>query len=269
MLYLWLLGGIASFTLVANKDARYTVPVLPAAALISMCWLSGWKARRDGKQERSAWKMAGVLKPALVASIAVWALVSFFNAQWPRPGMGYYLDTPNFRWMVFGRNYFALDHRPLPDEWGVPDIVRTIAGQSNPLQASGSGDGSDLNPSSGTETRLSAVLKDINAPTVGVAVNLPYLNPSTISLYTRLLAPGRAARPLFNVDWLVVDGARDRIEKCDFLVVRTGLDRAEWVAPLELPLEKLIRTNPQRFIEVGRFPIPIDRAEVLVYKCRE
>ena len=265
ILYLWLLGGIASFTLVANKDARYTLPMLPAAALISVCWLSGWRTQRSVKQEESSGRMGGALKPALVACIAVWALVSFFNAQWPRSGMGYYLDTPNFRWMVFGRNYFALDHRPLPDEWGVPDIVRTIASQSSPqTQAPDSGSGGDLKPS-----KLRGVLKDINAPTVGVAVNLPYLNPSTIALYTRLLAAGHASPPLFNVDWLVVEGARDRIEKCDFLVVRTGLDRAEWVAPLELPLENLIRTNPERFIEIGRFPIPIEGAQVLVYKCRE
>ncbi len=266
LLYLWLLGGIASFTLVANKDARYTVPVLPAAALISVCWLSGWKTQPDGKQERFSSKAAGALKPALVACIAVWALVSFCNAQWPRPGMGFYLDTPNFRWMVFGRNYFALDHRPLPDDWGVPDIVRTIASQSNPqTQAHDSGSPGNVNPSSDDRSRA---LKDINAPTVGVAVNLPYLNPSTIALYTRLLAPGHASPPVFNVDWLVVEGARDRIEQCDFLVVRTGLDRAEWVAPLELPLENLIRTHPDRFIEIGRFPIPMEGAEVLVYKCR-
>ena len=267
MLYLWLLGGIASFTMVANKDARYTLPVLPAAALISVCWLSAWKARRGDKRNESSRKMAGALKPALVACIAVWGLVSFFDAQWPRPGMGYYLDTPNFRWMVFGRNYFALDHRPLPDDWGVPDIVRTIAGQADSQQASESGTGGNSKPSSGKEP--GGILKNMNAPTVGVAVNLPYLNPSTISLYTRLLNPERASPPLFNMDWLVVDGARDRIDKADYLVVRTGLDRAEWVAPLELPIENLIRTNPDRFIEVGRFPIPIDRAEVLVYKCRQ
>ncbi|HEY9232697.1 MAG TPA: hypothetical protein VIS78_11145, partial [Blastocatellia bacterium] len=35
MLYLWLLSGVIMFTLVANKDVRYTVPVLPAVALLS------------------------------------------------------------------------------------------------------------------------------------------------------------------------------------------------------------------------------------------
>ena len=268
MLYLWLLSGIATFTMVANKDARYTVPVLPAAALISVCLLSDWNARPNDKRPRG--KAAAALKPALVACVAAWALVSFFNAQWPRhDGMGLYIDTPNFRWMVFGRNYFALDHRPLPDDWGVPEIIRAIAAQYDPsAQAHEPGNAS---PPGAVETAApdrSRPLKDVNAPTVGVAVNLPYLNPSSVALFSRLLAPGHAAPPLFTVDWLVVDGARDRIERCDFLVVRTGLDRAEWLAPLELPLQNLIRTNPDRFIEIGRFPIPIDGAEVLVYKCR-
>ena len=271
MLYLWLLGGIAAFTFVANKDARYTVPVLPAAALISVCWLSNWRAQPDDKRSRG--KAAAALKPALAACVAVWALVSFFNGQWPRrDGMGVYIDTPNFRWMVFGRNYFALDHRPLRDDWGVPEIVRAIAARYEPQsQTAELGQTGNANPAGAVETAppdRSKPLKDINAPTVGVAVNLPYLNPSCIALYARLLAPGRASPPVFTVDWLVVDGARDRIERCDFLVVRTGLDRAEWLAPLELPLENLIRTNPDRFIEIGRFPIPIEGAEVVVYKCR-
>src|SRR6185295_10475777 len=33
MLYLWILSGILTFTCVANKDIRYTVPALPAVAL--------------------------------------------------------------------------------------------------------------------------------------------------------------------------------------------------------------------------------------------
>ena len=39
LLYLWLLSGVGIFTFVANKDFRYTVPVLPAVALLSVCWL--------------------------------------------------------------------------------------------------------------------------------------------------------------------------------------------------------------------------------------
>ena len=123
LLYLWLFGGIGAFTLVANKDPRYTVPVLPAAALISVSLFAGSRAKADGKERRLA-KIGAAMKPAVVAGAAAWALVSFFNAQWPRDGMGYYIDTPDFRWMVFARNYFALDHHPAPAEWAVPDIVQ-------------------------------------------------------------------------------------------------------------------------------------------------
>ena len=48
LLYLWILSGIACFALVANKDVRYTVPVLPAAALISVCWVREFKESASG-----------------------------------------------------------------------------------------------------------------------------------------------------------------------------------------------------------------------------
>jgi hypothetical protein len=245
MLYLWLLSGILMFSLVANKDVRYSVPVLPAAALISVCWLRSKKL----KEEKPPSKIARTLKAALAAASAAWALVSFFNAQWPRDGMGYYIDTPRFRWMMFARNYYGFDHRPLADDWGVRETVQAMI---------------DLNPSikarfdgkpAGEETML------------GVVVNLPYLNPSSFKLYTRLMAPERAGSPLFKVDSLVSDSARDRAARCEYLLVRTGLDRAEWVAPMERYIEQFIRDNPSRFTRVAAFPLPLEDAEAVVYKC--
>jgi 4-amino-4-deoxy-L-arabinose transferase-like glycosyltransferase len=250
LLYLWLLGGIGAFTLVANKDARYTVPVLPAAALISVSWLGASRANRDNKERRLASRM-GALRSAVVTVAAAWALVSFFNAQWPRDGMGYYIDTPDFRWMVFARNYFTLDHHPGLEEWAVPDIVRSVVDDS---QRAGS-----ISSAEADQAGESAV-------TVGVVVNLPYLNPSSIALYARLMTRERGAPPLFKVDWVAVESARDRIQRCDFIVVRTGLDRAEWVEPMERYVEDLIGANPDRFIRVRSFPIPIEGAEAVLYR---
>jgi hypothetical protein len=258
ILYLVLVGGIGLFTMVANKDPRYTVPVLSIAAVISVCWLV--KSEPDPKVVQRSWiRKAGTLKPALAAAAAVWALASFYNAQWPREGMGYYIDTPEFRWMVFARNYFTLDHRPGNEDWSVSAIVQTIAGTpSNSSQ--------QQEETAVPQTIGVARQQDPSVRTVGVVVNLPYLNPSSISVYARLLAPGRAAPPMFKVDWLVVDSAADRMLQCDFLVVRTGLDRAEWVAPLEWPAAKLIQDHPGRFTRVGAFPIPMEGAEAVVYK---
>jgi hypothetical protein len=240
IVYLWLVGGICAFSLVANKDPRYTLPVLPAAALLSVCWLSPTRDRQKSGWSRIARRFA-------IGAIAVWSLISFYNAQWPGPGMGFYLDTPNFRWMVHARNYFLFDHRPSGDDWRVPEIARTVAAcDFEPVARRGSG---------------AAI-----GPTLGVVVNLPYLNPSTVALQARLIAEKPAAPPLFNVEWLVSRDASERLEKCDLVLVRTGLDRAPWTAPAERDIEAFIKANDADFVKVAGFPIPLEQAEAVIYK---
>jgi 4-amino-4-deoxy-L-arabinose transferase-like glycosyltransferase len=234
ILYLWILSGIACFALVANKDVRYTAPVLPAAALISVCWLRELRPRAPSQRKSLG---AGALKAALAAAIAVWALVSFFNAQWPRAGWGTAIDTPRYRWMVFSRNYYGFDHRPLGDDWSVPEIVRLV---SNAQTAP--------------------------APVLGVVVNLPYLSPSSVALYSRLLTNQRAGAPLIDVRWIVEPSMMDRIDDCDYILVRTGLQKADWVASVEREVEQLTRGAPDQFIRVASFPIPLEEAEAVVYR---
>src|SRR5262245_26966838 len=168
--YLWLLSGIATFALVANKDVRYTVPILPAAAILSTCWL-----RELGFGEHSrGHRVRRVLKLALVAIIAAWSLVSFFNAQWPQAGFGKAIDTPRYRWMVYARNYFGYDHRPLADDWSVPQIVARVSNGIDNGSITGSFDATS------GHTIPTAVSMDARAagstPVMGVVVILPYLN---------------------------------------------------------------------------------------------
>lgn len=237
ILHLWLLSGIICFALVANKDVRYTAPVLPAAAIISVSWLRKFKMITEVNGQTG--KPAVVLKTALLAGIACWALMSFFNAQWPRAGSGTAIDTPRYRWMVFARNYYGFDHRPLEDDWSVPEIVRSLSN------------------------------KQMSAPVLGVVVNLPYLNPSSLSLYARLLSGARAGSPLIDVRYVVAPSMIDRIDECDYILVRTGLDKADWVADVERDVEKLVRDNPDRFIRDASFPIPLEEAEAVVYRSQK
>jgi 4-amino-4-deoxy-L-arabinose transferase-like glycosyltransferase len=290
MLYLWIASGIGSFTCIANKDLRYTVPILPAVALISVAWigsdgieigLSGLFRRRVSPSQarevlsgslanrrfrRLPTTLTMPLKLGASLALLAWSLFSFFNAQWPRDGMGRYIDTPHFRWMVSARNYFGFDHRPMANNWSVPDLVSAIAdsnratnGQLAVLTSPGS---------SPRQIPLEPGPASSGPPTVGVVVNLPYLNPSSVALYSRLLSRGRAGAPIVTVDWLVSDSARDRISKCDYLVVRTGLDKADWVGPLEKEIQEMIVASPDRFIPVCRFPIPMPDAYVVVYNCK-
>lgn len=240
IMYLWLLSGIVAFAMVANKDVRYTVPVLPAAAILSTCWLREFK--RNGTRRASA------LKAALVAIIAAWALVSFLNAQWPRPGFGTAIDTPRYRWMVYARNYYGFDHRPLDNDWSVPEIVQRVS-------AVGREDAAALTQDAAH-----------SPPVLGVVVNLPYLNPSGVALYARLLTNQRAAPPLIDVRWVVEPSMLDRISDCDFLLVRTGLDKAEWVAPAERAVERLLREHREQFTQVASFPIPLEQAQAIIYR---
>jgi hypothetical protein len=266
MLYLWLFGGLLSFTLIANKDIRYTVPVLPAAAVLSISWLAAWQ---------SSGRTLKAMRTGVVVLIGIWCIVSFVNAQWPRPGPGYYIDTPQFRWMVFARNYFGNDHYPNDNDWGVPRVVKFLLEQG-PIEPSAST--LDNPASNGGVARAPAPEETVSPPALseaasggrpavlGVVVNLPYLNPSSVALYARLMAREPAGPPVVTIDWLVADSARDRLESCDYLLVRTGLDRAEWVGPLEREAEEIIRANPARFTKVASFPIPLESAEAVLYR---
>lgn len=237
LLYLWILSGIATFTMVANKDIRYTVPILPAVAIISVCWLS-----HSIRQNRKSTKILLNIRRSAVIAIAAWSFVTFFNAQWPRSGMGYYIDTPNFRWMVFARNYYGFDHRPLGHDWSIPQIVQTV-------------------------TNISRTEMPDREPILATTVNLPYFNPSVLTLYSRLMTPDRAGPPLMKIDALTSDNEQDRVRNCQYLLIRTGLESAEWKAPLESYAEEFIRQNPDRYRKIASFPIPLPNAEAVLYKC--
>jgi hypothetical protein len=102
---------------------------------------------------------------------------------------------------------------------------------------------------------------------LGVIVNLPFLNPSSISLYARLQASKRGGLPPVSVDWLVNDSARPRLMSCDYILVRTGLAEADWVSPMERYAEEEIRAHPDCFVRAASFPIPLRNAEAVIYKC--
>lgn len=291
MLYLWLASGIGIFTLIANKDVRYTVPVLPAAALLSVCWLREFSLYAKRKMQNLSAsddqsslpiqlsRRALALKLALVAPIAAWALVSFFNAQWPAPGTGAFVDTPYFRWMVFNRNYFGYDHRPLPDSWGVPETVRLLAefpyderspsvrALKEPLPLRQKFPALDPHELDSIPRQAYGDIDLFVWPTLAVVVNRPFLNSSACALYARLFAPKRAGMPVVTMESIGNETEIERLWHCDFLLVRTGLDHVEQPLPVELRVEALIRANPQRFTRVAVFPTPVVGSNAELYRC--
>ncbi len=264
LLYLWLISGLGAFIMVANKDLRYTVPLLPAVAILSVCWIRDLQFTARNKTRLA-------LKLAPVALIAIWCFTSFFNAQWPMDGQGRYIDSPRFRWMVFARNYFGFDHRPLPFDWGVQGIVQTVdqdwrENQPSP-SARNNSPAKEQRPPSPSETvspSTHQAFDDSELPVLGVVVNLPQLNPSNVAMFARFTAQERGAPPSIKVDWLTAPSSKYRLEGVDYLLVRTGLDKAEWLAPLERSAESIVLT-PQ-FKRVASFPIPLEDAEAVLYR---
>ncbi|MFL6216792.1 MAG: ArnT family glycosyltransferase [Blastocatellia bacterium] len=285
MLYLWLLSGIGMFTLVANKDVRYTVPVLPAVALLSVCWLrefyrAGQPGRVISSTNGNRRKPLLASRAILVAAIAGWGLVSFFNAQWPAAGQGSYVDTPYFRWWVFGRNYFVYDHRPLAHDWSIPEVIRTVAefpyDESSPSVKAMTRPiilrqkYPSLDPHETEKFEKQAYGKEdlFVWPTLGVVVNRPFLNSSACAWSARTQVPERAGMPLVTIESIGNEREMaERLDHCDYLLVRTGLDHAEDVQPVERMIEEAVRNNPQRFKEAGRFPTPLDGIDAVLYRC--
>jgi 4-amino-4-deoxy-L-arabinose transferase-like glycosyltransferase len=260
LLYLWIISGLTAFTMVANKDLRYTVPVLPAVAMLSVCWVGDLRFHLKNKLNLA-------LKLTPIALIAVWCFVSFFNAQWPADGEGSYINSPRFRWMVFARNYFGFDHKPLPHGWGVAEIVEAVDKDWRENQpATPYTQARELRPPTPTETvspSTHQAYDDSQTPVLGVVVNLPQLNPSNVAMYSRFAAK-EGAPAIIKIDWLIAAGSKDRLEGIDYLLVRTGLDKAEWLAPLERSAESIVKT-PQ-FKRIASYPIPLADAEAVLYK---
>jgi hypothetical protein len=97
-------------------------------------------------------------------------------------------------------------------------------------------------------------------------VNRHYLNSSSIALYARLLSEGRAGLPLFRVESISDEAEVNRIQHCDYLLVRTGLDFAEGVQPVERRVESLLRQASSQFAQVAAFPTPSKDVQAVIYR---
>src|SRR6185295_5192863 len=102
-------------------------------------------------------------------------------------------------------------------------------------------------------------------PVLGGGGNLPYLNPSSVALYSCLGTEQRAGPPLIDVRWVIAPPMIERLQECDYVLVRTGLDEADWVAKVERDVEQLIQRDP-RFMQVAKFPVPLKNAEAILYR---
>lgn len=192
LLFLVLLGTYFAFTLLANKNPRYTAPILPAAAILSVSWLGA----RTLLPRKRLWSMA----------ILLWCGFSFFQTQWPPPsGEGFYFgsrDRKGLRLIIAGHNLLHFDHRPGESGWPVSQIFDDIRAE-----------------------------RPHRPVTIGVTSNAPFFNPSSFRYFAELSSTRAPSDMTARIDYLLDHQGLERLNVCDFVVTRyrseTGGDRTD------------------------------------------
>jgi len=149
---LWLIGGLIGFTLVLNKDPRFTLPLLPAVAVLSSAWLVG--SPRHSPREVACGVARGESDPlerplpfvpfvsrsgrlsthwrlGLVAGVAALALIQYegLSYGWPRfPEWVGIFSLPLYA------QHCHLSRHPSPQRWPLTEMVTAIYARA-PLNA--------------------------------------------------------------------------------------------------------------------------------------
>jgi Dolichyl-phosphate-mannose-protein mannosyltransferase len=110
----WIVGSIPLLTfLVMNKDARYSLPVLPAVALMT-CSVVVWTRRRAAK---IGW--------CVLLALCAFPYYTFVMFAWPpfHREIGFY--TGRTHWLVWTDNYY-FGAGPKQEDWHVPEILERM-----------------------------------------------------------------------------------------------------------------------------------------------
>lgn len=122
----WLISGVVILTLVTRQNVRYLLPVLPAAALLSVQWIVALRSRG--------------LRAALIGGTALFQIVLFFVMSWGAPkAWNLALDVPvqnahnSFNDNTSDRElaidplaFLYYQYPPRPHRWPVQAILDTV-----------------------------------------------------------------------------------------------------------------------------------------------
>ncbi len=117
LLTAWLGGGWVVFTLVANKDPRFTMPLLPAVAVLSCSWLAPPPA---GRRQTAQWQ---TIRRVLLGVTVFTALVQQQAVALGLPGLPARLG-PSFA-PLFSQQAHLTCH-PSRQRWPHADLVTTL-----------------------------------------------------------------------------------------------------------------------------------------------
>jgi 4-amino-4-deoxy-L-arabinose transferase-like glycosyltransferase len=216
-LLLWLAGAYLGLTLLRTKDPRFTLPYLPAVALLCVCWVPGLK--------RAVLRRAASTLLVLL-SVGHFALVSFGWDALPGEVLiaRGYQGSFSWDWRLYSQRYQGLVGPPLTAEWPQRQILEMLT--------------SDL-PEGET----------IN---VGVVPDLPRFNHENLRLEARLL---RLPVEVVRVSQLG-PGGRGLPGSLDFLIVSEGDQGMEWTTESNTLINAYVFARPDDFAILGFAVVP-------------
>lgn len=120
----WLLAGAVVFWLVPNKDPRFTMPLLPAIAVLSTSWLA---PDPDGQQASPRWR---TLRAVLLAATVLLALAEHHAVAWRPAGLAPRIGPA---WAPLWADHASLTNAPVRlAGWPEEQLARDIAAVAPP-----------------------------------------------------------------------------------------------------------------------------------------
>lgn len=233
LLATWIGGAYLLTSLFGNKDVRYTLPYLPAVAIITALGLCLLRP--------------AVLRRGLIVLLVLYAAFEFVGASWglsramPAGTLPAHIAVRagGINWPVYAESLHLMSP-PVSQDWPVATILRQMV-RLGPARPEG----------------LSLT----------VLPNAPYFEPNVFMYY--VLAEGLRVQPFGITGVLEVPDARARVLASDYVVAKTGDQGPAYTVQqaevLSTELDEPSSDLGGRFEVVGVYPLP-DGSIARLYK---
>ena len=123
LLVTWLLAGGVVFWLVPNKDPRFTMPLLPAMAVLSASWLA---PETNGRAASQRWR---AVRATLLAVAVLLALAEHHVVAWRPPSLTARVGPS---WAPLWSDHASLTNAPVRYTWPEEQLAKDIAAVAPP-----------------------------------------------------------------------------------------------------------------------------------------
>ena len=208
LLVLWVVSGYIGLTLLRTKDPRFTLPMLPAVALLSVGWIESVKSR-GAKSALSAM--------VLLLSCGHYLLASFGWNRLPERVViaEGYRGSYSWHWNLYSQSYQGLLGAPRQADWPQAEIL----------------------------DRLMRASEDSKPIQLGVIPDLPRFNHENIRLAAELRGLPFEVRRIGMIN----GAAKKLMGTMDFLIVAEGEQGMPWSTSFNEQINEYIFARPDLF----------------------